>query len=79
MKTWSLMTLHALIIYVAIRMPDLNANGIRHLNFWRGNFTAACAPCWKPQAGHRTNTAQARRSWGVKLCKSARGLERGAL
>jgi hypothetical protein len=32
MKTWSLMTLHALISYIAIRMPAAKPNEISRLN-----------------------------------------------
>ena len=79
MKTWSLMTLHALISYIAIRMPGVNANKIRRLKFGRRRLPATCAPSWKPHAGRRTNTAQACLNRGVKLCKSVRGVTRGAL
>ena len=79
MKTWSLMTLHALIIYLAIRMPATNGNKIRRLKFASRRLPAARAPCWEPHAARRTNKAQACRGRGVKVCKSVRSLKRGAL
>ena len=79
MKTRSLMTLHALVSYVAIRMPDRKSHEISRLNINTGSKISAARTMLgaSTRRAHHSG-ASPHHIRCVKVCKTAHGLPTAA-